>query len=293
MSTAPDHVMTITTRGEFNPKLPGLPPNPSAGNLIRQSRWRFQMQGNRGYRNEPASPYEAFAFLYSRTMAEDFCRQSLPVYQHLALRGAPVGSPLLDVCCGSGQWARELTRLGYRVTGLDASPAMIRLARQTASGARFLVADARNFHFVNSFSGVISAFNSLAHASSAEHLLLIFRNVRRALGSDAAFVFDLSMEEAYLSRWRGKFSSQSGEHTFTLEPSYDRVSRTARNQIRIANRNCEVVSNNAFTISQHCYSEDEIRDALRLADFHEIESFDAEEDLDIAGERGRRFFRCR
>jgi SAM-dependent methyltransferase len=251
------------------------------------------MQGNCEYYAQPASPYEAFAFLYSRTMAEDFCRQALPVYQHLALRDAPIHSALLDVCCGSGQWARELTRLRYRVTGLDASPAMIRLARQTAPNARFLVADACNFHFVNSFSGVISAFNSLAHASSAEHLLLIFRNVRRALASGAAFVFDLSMEEAYLSRWQGRFSSQSGELTFTLEPSYDCMSRTARNQIRIAKLNGEPISDAAFTISQHCYSEDEIRDALSMADFHEIESFDAEDDLAIAGERGRRFFRCR
>jgi SAM-dependent methyltransferase len=251
------------------------------------------MQGNCGYDAEPASPYEAFALLYSRTMAEDFCRRALPVYQYLALRGAPVGSPLLDVCCGSGQWARELTQLGYPVTGLDASPAMIRLARETAPKARFLIADARNFHFVNSFSGIISAFNSLAHASCAEQLLLIFRNIRRALASDAAFVFDLSMEEAYMSRWRGRFSSQTGELTFTLEPTYDCFSRTAQNHIRIGNRNGDSVSNTAFTISQHCYSEDEIRGALRLADFREIESFDAEGDLAIAGERGRRFFCCR
>ncbi len=225
-------------------------------------------------------------------MAEDFCRQALPVYQYLALRGADVGSRLLDVCCGSGQWARELTRLGYRVTGLDASPAMICLAQQTAPNAHFLVADASNFHFANLFSGAISAFNSLAHASSIEQLLLIFRNVRRTLANGAAFVFDLSMEEAYLSRWRGKFSSQSGEFTFTLEPSYDCVSRTARNQIRIV-RNGDSVPDTAFTISQHCYSEEEIRSALRLCDFHEIESFDAEDDLAIAGERGRRFFCCR
>jgi SAM-dependent methyltransferase len=251
------------------------------------------MQGNCGHYAEPASPYEAFAFLYSRTMAEDFCRQALPVYQHLALRAAPVGSLLLDVCCGSGQWARELTQLGYRVTGLDASPAMILLSRQIAPSAHFLVADARNFHFVNSFSGVISVFNSLSHANSADDLLAIFRNVRQALATHSAFVFDLSMEEAYVSRWRGRFSSQVDGLTFTLEPSYDRVSRTAQNQIRIANRNGESSSGTSFTISQHCYSEDEIRDALRLADFHKIESFDAEVDLAIAGERWRRFFRCR
>ena len=170
---------------------------------------------------------------------------------------------------------------------------MIRLARRLPQAHAFWSPTRETFHFVNSFSGVISAFNSLAHASSAEQLLQIFRNVRRALARDAAFVFDLSMEEAYLSNWRGRFSSRSGELTFTLEPSYDRVSRIAQNQIRIANRNGDSASDTAFTISQHCYSEDEIRHALRLAEFHEVESFDAENDLAIAGERGRRFFRCR
>ena len=292
MSTAPDHVMTITTRGEFNLKLTRVSPNPSTDNLIRQP-VTISTQGNYAQNGEPAPPYEAFAFLYSRTMAVDFCRQALPAYQHLTLRGVPLRSLLLDVCCGSGQWAKELTRVGYRVTGLDSSLAMIRLARDTAPSARFLVADARNFQFVNSFSGVISAFNSLSHASSAEQLLQIFRNVRCALTRDAAFVFDLSMEEAYLANWRGRFSSRSGELTFTLEPSYDPVSRIAQNQIRIANRNGESASDTAFTISQHCYSEDEIRHALRQADFHDVESFDAENDLAIVGERGRLFFRCR
>jgi SAM-dependent methyltransferase len=226
-------------------------------------------------------------------MAEDFCRRALPTYQHLALHGTLNGSHLLDVCCGSGQWARELTQLGYHVTGLDASLSMIRLARKTAPSACFVVADARNFHLLKSFSGVISAFNSLAHAISAEDLLLIFRNVRQTLARTAAFVFDLSMDEAYVSRWRGKFSSHVDDLTFTLEPSYDRISRIAKNRISIANRDGEPIPSTAFTISQHCYSEGEIRDALRLADFHQVESFDAEDDLGIVDERGRRFFRCR
>src|SRR6185312_8640870 len=126
MSTAPDHVMTITTRGEFNLKLTRVSPNPSTDNLIRQP-VTISTQGNYAQNGEPAPPYEAFAFLYSRTMAVDFCRQALPAYQRLALRGVPLGSLFLDVCCGSGQWAKELTRVGYRVTGLDSSLAMIRL----------------------------------------------------------------------------------------------------------------------------------------------------------------------
>ncbi|MBI2890593.1 MAG: methyltransferase domain-containing protein [Nitrospirae bacterium] len=37
---------------------------------------------------------------------------------------------LLDLCCGSGSHALVLARFGYRVTGIDLSPTMVRLARE-------------------------------------------------------------------------------------------------------------------------------------------------------------------
>lgn len=45
---------------------------------------------------------------------------------------------VVDLACGAGGWARELTRSGYGVVGVDVSPAMIRLARKRAPRARFL-----------------------------------------------------------------------------------------------------------------------------------------------------------
>jgi SAM-dependent methyltransferase len=240
-----------------------------------------------------AVAYEALAFLYSRTMAEDFCRRALPAYRHLLLKSLPTNSHLLDLCCGTGQWARELTRLGYRVTGLDTSSSMIQLARVIAPAACFLVADARSFAFTRSFSGAVSAFNSLAHATNARDLLLIFRNVRLVLPKGAPFLFDLSMEEAYSSRWRGQFSCEVDGLTFTVTPRYDFLSRIAQNRISIATRDGDAAPNADFTIYQHCYSHDEIRNVLQLAEFHCVESFDAEEDLGIPGEYGRRFFLCR
>lgn len=47
---------------------------------------------------------------------------------------------VVDIGCGSGVLARELTRNGFDVIGFDASPAMIELARATAPKARFEVA---------------------------------------------------------------------------------------------------------------------------------------------------------
>jgi SAM-dependent methyltransferase len=46
---------------------------------------------------------------------------------------------VVDAGCGSGILARELTRAGFHVLGIDASPAMIELARETAPQARFEV----------------------------------------------------------------------------------------------------------------------------------------------------------
>jgi SAM-dependent methyltransferase len=44
------------------------------------------------------------------------------------------GARLLDAGCGSGQWAVAFAERGARVTGIDLSPEMIRLAREHAGG---------------------------------------------------------------------------------------------------------------------------------------------------------------
>ena len=58
----------------------------------------------------------------------------------------PQGARILDVCCGTGYLAGLLAARGYRVTGIDASAAMIGFARETAPEAEFSVADAARFH---------------------------------------------------------------------------------------------------------------------------------------------------
>ncbi|MEZ4561407.1 MAG: class I SAM-dependent methyltransferase [Thermomicrobiales bacterium] len=51
------------------------------------------------------------------------------IWAELALRP---GAHLLDAGCGSGQYALALAARGARVTGVDLSPAMIRLAQENA-----------------------------------------------------------------------------------------------------------------------------------------------------------------
>lgn len=52
------------------------------------------------------------------------------------LRGGQA-TQVVELGCGSGILARELTRAGFDVHGFDVSPSMIALARETAPAARF------------------------------------------------------------------------------------------------------------------------------------------------------------
>ena len=62
---------------------------------------------------------------------------------------------ILDIGCGTGRHSLELTRRGYKVTGIDLSESMISKARLTAENENlkidFQVKDARHFDFKESF----------------------------------------------------------------------------------------------------------------------------------------------
>jgi SAM-dependent methyltransferase len=59
------------------------------------------------------------------------------IVERLREHGLRPGQRVLDVGCGSGLLARALLAQGYAVSGVDASPAMIELARAQAPGGDF------------------------------------------------------------------------------------------------------------------------------------------------------------
>lgn len=98
------------------------------------------------------------------------------------------GSSILDVGCGSGEpIARYLIEQGYKVTGVDSSPALIAMCRSRFPDQKWMVADMRAMDVGREFSGIL-AWDSFFHLCPADQRLM-FPVFRRHAKANAALMF--------------------------------------------------------------------------------------------------------
>jgi ubiquinone/menaquinone biosynthesis C-methylase UbiE len=71
------------------------------------------------------------------------------------------GRATLDVGCGEGRVARDLAARRHKVTGVDASPTMVRFAKEADPDTGYVIADAASLPFDDGSFDLAVAFNSL------------------------------------------------------------------------------------------------------------------------------------
>ena len=118
------------------------------------------------------------------------------VLRILRRHGIPDGL-VVDVGCGNGILARQLSFAGYDVVGIDQSAAMIQIARQRAPRARF-VRSAVQDASIPVCRAVVSAGMSVSFAfagdQSGAEVRRFFRKVRKALVPGGVLAFDFAVD---------------------------------------------------------------------------------------------------
>jgi SAM-dependent methyltransferase len=110
-----------------------------------------------------------------------------PVYEALLSRaGAGPGKKLLDVGCGAGGALQAARRLGAEVSGVDASIALVEIARERLPAARIEVADMEALPFEDSAFDLVTGFNSFQFAADMVAAFGEARRVCRPGGKIAA-----------------------------------------------------------------------------------------------------------
>jgi SAM-dependent methyltransferase len=226
--------------------------------------------------------YDEIAWFYNRHWSTHYHPWAVEILNRTLLRKLTPGSRILDLCCGNGVLARELSKRGYRVTGLDISSGMLAYARINAPLAQFLCADARRFDFGPVFDGAISTFDSLNHMLAGADLLKVFENARKSLRPGATLVFDVNLEDAFTVGWKDTFTSVDQEHACFIRGNYDSDTKLAETAVTIF-RQDGYWKRNDFTLRQRFYPADEIMDLLVAAGFERAECLNAATDLGVPG----------
>ena len=124
----------------------------------------------------------------------DFALRSAPGILDMLRENGVSDGLVVDLGCGSGLWARELTREGYRVLGIDISEAMVEISRRKAPGAEFRVGSLFEAPLppCDAVTAISEVLNYLFDPENEERgLERLFGRVHEALRPGGVFVFDV------------------------------------------------------------------------------------------------------
>jgi len=101
---------------------------------------------------------------------------------------------ILDIGCGTGRHAIELTKRGYNITGIDLSEAQLERAKEKAQAENLLIdfqcQDARNLSFEGEFDvAIMLCEGGFPLMETDEMNYEILKSVTKSLKSQAKFIF--------------------------------------------------------------------------------------------------------
>jgi SAM-dependent methyltransferase len=173
---------------------------------------------------------------------------------------------VLDVCCGTGLLAAELIALGYRVTGVDSSAAMLGRARELLGPDVFLLEEALpTLTPEGPFDAAVSSFDGLNYLTPDE-LRATLAVVAGRLRLRGWLVFDLHTDAMMeFTAANPVVQGEADGQAFVIRSVVDADARTCDTRIEV-NR---ITDGDSFAEHhrQYFFPDATVRDALDAAGF--------------------------
>ena len=122
---------------------------------------------------------------------------------------------VLDLACGTGSMTLELSRRGYDMIGVDASPDMLarayerKLEAELERDVLFLLQDMRDFELYGTVGAITCCLDSINYLCGEGELEKCFSCAHNYLDPDGLFIFDVNSPY--------KFKHIYGENTYVFE----------------------------------------------------------------------------
>lgn len=175
------------------------------------------------------APFTALARVYDRIMADIEYDEWAEFVLVKATELGYAGGPLLDLGCGTGNGTLPMVQQGLEVEGLDASEAMLSVARAKLPGVKFHQAHFEEFRLGRRYALVYSLFDSLNNLLDDASFGAMARNVRAHLKPGGVFVFDVNTTAGLELLWEGGVASGWADDVYyRWEHSFDEERQLAK-----------------------------------------------------------------
>ncbi|MER7043813.1 class I SAM-dependent methyltransferase [Streptomyces jumonjinensis] len=186
----------------------------------------------------------------------------------------PQGTRVLDLCCGPGLFLVPLAARGYKVTGVDLSPAMLDRAHDACDRAGAAVdlvrADMLDYADPGAYDVILNVFTSFGYFADPADNLQVLRNARRSLAPGGRLIVDVMGKEV-LAGWIGRPQAvdlPDGGYVIQRDTVLDSW-RRLRTEWTLVRGDTARTS----TIHSFLYSAAELHDLFLAAGFTEVECF--------------------
>jgi SAM-dependent methyltransferase len=178
------------------------------------------------------------------------------------LAGLAPPQRILDLPCGVGRHTFALRRRGFRVTGVDATPAFL------PAGDDFVLGDMRTFRDAEPYDAVLNLWTAFGYFPDEADQLATLRTFHQALRPGGVLVMELNGKEVLARTYRSRDWTPIDGGGWLLEERRIRDGWTWVDShwtfIRADGRVIE------HDISVRCYAASELRTMLHAAGFAEV-----------------------
>jgi SAM-dependent methyltransferase len=182
------------------------------------------------------------------------------------------GLEVLDLACGHGRIANALAERGARVTGLDATPLFLELARADAAErgveVEYVEGDMRSIPWVDRFDRVLCWFTSFGYFSDEENRAVL-AGAYAALVPGGSFLVELNHRDNLLGRYAEETVSERGEDRMIDRHRLDLQTGRSFDQRTVVRGG----RSRTFEFSVRMFSAAELQDWLRAAGFRETRAY--------------------
>lgn len=108
------------------------------------------------------------------------------------------GGNILEIACGTGRVTLPIARAGAIITGLDLSPAMLKVAREKSAGLenlRWVQASMRNFDLAEQFDLILSPGHSFQNMVTAAEQVECLETIKRHLAPGGSLILHIDHQD--------------------------------------------------------------------------------------------------